>query len=127
MDGSIKSDASPLENAAAPTAVEPGPVDAPPSAAAPSPTFRQLLRDAYFTFDRRTLGFSRLMLGYYLIMDLLHRGRSWAEIYPSDGIAPANMPLSHASGILSLSDGFYWPGELRILWVILLVTFVCLF
>ena len=60
-------------------------------------------------------------------MDLLHRGRSWAEIYSSDGVAPSNMHLSHASGMLSVFDGFYGPGELRVLWVVLFVTFGCLF
>src|SRR5689334_8272680 len=36
--------------------------------------WRDFFRDTYFTFDRRTLGFTCFFLGFLLMMDLVHRG-----------------------------------------------------
>ncbi|MEO5728422.1 MAG: HTTM domain-containing protein, partial [Byssovorax sp.] len=103
--------------------------DATPAAedAPPSPTFREVFRDAYFTFDRRTLGFTRLLLGFYLILDLFHRGRSWSALYSTDGVYPNNLNLSRTQGMFSLFDAFSSSGEVRVLWALMLVTFACLF
>ena len=94
----------------------------------PDPTFLQLLRDDYLTFDRRTLGFSRWMLGFFLITDLFHRGRSWAELYSSEGVLPTTLGLSRPQsfGSFTIFLGFSSPGELSVLWALMLVTFVCL-
>ncbi len=107
----------------APEAPE-GPVTAeePP----PAPTFREVLRDGYLTFDRRTLGATRLLLGFYLILDLIHRGRSWSALYSTDGVYPNNLNLSRSQGMFSLFDAFSTPGEVRVLWALMLVTFTCL-
>ena len=93
----------------------------------PDPSFGQLLRDGYLTFDRRTLGFTRLVLGFYLILDLFHRGRSWSELYSTDGVYPNNLNLARSQGMFSLFDAFSTPGEVRVLWALMLVTFTCLF
>jgi hypothetical protein len=95
----------------------------------PAPSFYQLLRDNYLTFDRRTLGFARLMLGFFLLTDLFHRGRSWSELYSSAGVLPTELGLSRpqSGGAFTIFLGFSTPGELRVLWAFMLVTFVCLF
>jgi Vitamin K-dependent gamma-carboxylase len=98
--------------------------DAPSS---PSPTFRELLRDGYFAFDRRTLGLTRLALGFYLILDLFHRGRSWAALYSIDGVYPNNLNLARTQGMFSVFDAFSSAGEVRVLWALMLVTFTCVF
>ena len=92
------------------------------------PTFLQLLRDDYLTFDRRTLGFSRWMLGFFLITDLFHRGRSWADLYSSEGVLPTTLGLERpqSPGSFTIFLGFSSPGELRVLWALMLVAFVCL-
>src|SRR5689334_20471229 len=104
---------------------DPPPRVAPPS---PDPSFFRLLHDHYLTFDRRTLGFTRWMLGFYLITDLFHRGRSWAELYSSTGVLPTDLALQRpqSEGSFSIFLGFSSPGELQILWALMLVTFVCL-
>jgi vitamin K-dependent gamma-carboxylase-like protein len=113
---------------ASPPESEPADGAAPASPPAPSPTLLQLLRDDYLSFDRRTLGFSRWMLGFFLITDLFHRGRSWAELYSSEGVLPTHLGLSRpqSSGSFTIFLGFSSPGELRVLWAGMLVTFVCL-
>ena len=52
-------------------------------------TFRELLRDAYLTFDRRTLGFSRILLGFLMIMDLFRRTPDWMSMFGDHGVLPA--------------------------------------
>lgn len=116
------------EEASAPDATPPPPSSpSPPQASDPS--FLQILRDHYLTFDRRTLGFARLMLGFFLLMDLIHRGRSWAELYSSDGVLPTHLGLSRpqSGGAFTIFLSFSTPGELRVLWAFMLVTFACLF
>ncbi|MEP7126143.1 MAG: HTTM domain-containing protein [Byssovorax sp.] len=105
--------------------------DAPDEAAptAPPPpdrSFLRLLRDDYLTFDRRTLGFARWMLGFFLITDLFHRGRSWADLYSSEGVLPTTLGLSRpqSPGSFTVFLGFSSPGELRVLWALMLVAFV---
>src|SRR5690349_6248369 len=80
---------------------EPGDAAVVPAAAIPAPpkhspfvaSIREwgaMLRDYYLTFDRRVLGFTRLLLGFYLIMDICHRGAWWQEMYSTEGILPNN-------------------------------------
>ena len=100
----------------------------PPPPPPPDPSFLELLRDSYLTFDRRTLGFTRLMLGFFLLTDLFHRGRSWAELYSSEGVLPTDLGLSRpqSGGAFTIFLGFSTPGELRVLWAFMFVTFFCL-
>jgi hypothetical protein len=99
-----------------------------PAAEAPptEPSFAQQLREGYLSFDRRTLGFTRIVLGVYLIFDLFHRGRSWLELYSSDGVYPNTQNLWHTQGMFSIFDAFSSAGEVRVLWALMLVTFTCL-
>jgi hypothetical protein len=88
----------------------------------------ELLRESYLTFDRRTLGFTRWMLGFFLLTDLFHRGRSWSALYSSEGVLPTELALSRPQslGAFTIFLGFSSPGELHVLWALMLVTFVCL-
>src|SRR4051812_30455091 len=52
-----------------------------------------LLRDLYFTFDRRTLGFARVLLGFMLVMDIIHRGAAWSDLYSTIGVQPNHLIL----------------------------------
>ncbi len=89
----------------------------------------ELLRDYYLTFDRRVLGFTRLMLGFYLLMDLCHRGRWWKEMYSIDGVLPNNVNLfrPQAWGAFTIFNSFSSAGELWALWLFMLAVFGCLF
>lgn len=124
----------PAGDEAASESAEPAPVT-PPEAAKSSPLGRffretgELLRDYYLTFDRRTLGFTRLMLGFYLLMDLCHRGRWWKEMYSTDGVLPNNVNLfrPQAWGAFTIFNSFSSWGELWVLWVFMLAVFGCLF
>ena len=119
MDGLTTNEADPDPDA---------PAEAPPAAEPPppDPSFRQQLRDGYLSFDRRTLGFTRILLGIYLIFDLFHRGRSWVELYSTDGVYPNTLNLWHTQGMFSVADAFSSPGEVCVLWALMLVTFTCL-
>ncbi len=109
-------------------AEDPSEATAPPPPA-PEPSFREYLRDAYLVFDRRTLGFTRLLLGFFLIADVIHRGRSWIELYSSQGVLPTELGLSRpqSGGAFTIFLGFSSPGELRVLWALMFATFFCLF
>ncbi len=129
MDGATKNPVEAAEEATSDAPAEPDP-DHDSAAAAeeplPGPTFREILRDGYFAFDRRTLGLARLALGFYLVLDLFHRGRSWAALYSTDGVYPNNVNLSRTQGMFSIFDAFSSAGEVRVLWALMLVTFTCL-
>ena len=88
----------------------------------------EMLADLYLSFDRRVLGFTRLMLGFYLVMDVCHRGRWWKEMYSTDGVLPNNVNLfrPQAWGAFTIFNAFSSPGELRVFWVFLLAVFGCL-
>jgi hypothetical protein len=103
--------------------------DAPESEGAETPTMWSLVRDYYFTFDRRTLGFTRLLLGFYLIMDLVRHAPSWMDMYSTQGVLPTHVNLfrPQANGAFSIFNAFSTPGELGVLWALMFVTFVCLF
>jgi hypothetical protein len=131
MNGVTTKQAGAAEAAAGEAPADPDPEslapDAPADEAPPrDPSFGQLLRDGYLTFDRRTLGFTRLLLGFYLILDLFHRGRSWMELYSTDGVYPNNLNLYRTQGMFSVFDAFSTRGEVGVLWAVMLVTFTCL-
>ena len=131
MDGATKNQAKPAQETADEASADPDLEAAAEAPVAPEeppgPTFREMLREGYLTFDRRTLGFTRLVLGFYLILDLFHRGRSWSELYSTDGVYPNNLNLARSQGMFSLFDAFSTSGEVRVLWALMLVTFTCLF
>jgi hypothetical protein len=88
----------------------------------------RLLRDVYLTFDRRTLGFSRILLGFLLLMDVIHRGAAWRDLYSSVGVLPTplNLQRPQAWGAFTIFNAFNTPGELQALWVLMAVNAVCL-
>ncbi len=88
----------------------------------------ELLRDYYLSFDRRVLGFTRLMLGFFLVMDLCHRGRWWKEMYSTEGVLPNNVNLyrPQAWGAFTIFNAFSSPLELQVFWVFMLAVFGCL-
>jgi hypothetical protein len=86
-----------------------------------------LLRDIYLTFDRRTLGFSRILLGFLLLMDVLHRRVAWDDLYSDKGVLPTSLDLLRPSiPAFSIFRAFSTHGELDVLWVLMLVNAVCL-
>ncbi|MEP7120024.1 MAG: HTTM domain-containing protein [Byssovorax sp.] len=122
MDGLKTNEAESTEGSAGDAAEGAPAAEAPP----PDPTFAEQLREGYLSFDRRTLGFTRLVLGVYLIFDLFHRGRSWVELYSADGVYPNVQNLWHTQGMFSIFDAFSSAGEVRVLWALMLVAFTCL-
>lgn len=88
----------------------------------------RLLRDLYFAFDRRTLGFARIWLGFLLCMDLVHRRVSWDDMYSTIGVLPNALSLQRpqAWGAYSLFTAFSTPGELTVLWWVMFVNALCL-
>ncbi len=87
-----------------------------------------LLRDLYCTFDRRTLGASRIAIGFLLLTDLVRRAASWGDMYSDEGVLPATLNLGspHVRGVFSIFNGFDTRGELRVLWVFMVVNAACL-
>ena len=87
-----------------------------------------LLRDLYCSFDRRTLGFSRILLGFLLLTDLIHRGAAWQDMYSSVGVLPTPLHLQKPGvwGLFTIFHAFVSPGELQVLWVVMAVNAVCL-
>src|SRR5580698_6833342 len=87
-----------------------------------------LLRDIYCTFDRRTLGFARIMLGFLLFTDAVHRFAAWDDMYSDIGVLPTWLDLRTPSmwGTFSIFHAFSTPGELRVLWVLMLANALCL-
>ena len=59
------------------------------------------LRDFYLTFDRRTLGLTRIFLGFLLLTDLFRRTGDWWWMFSNEGVLPAhhNLWRPQSSGI----------------------------
>lgn len=87
-----------------------------------------LLRDLYLTFDRRTLGLTRILLGFLLVMDLIHRRAAWDQMYSTIGVLPAHVSLARpqAVGAFSIFHAFSTPAELAVVWWIMLAVAACL-
>jgi uncharacterized membrane protein YphA (DoxX/SURF4 family) len=104
--------------------------DEPPDLAASGAddvTWRALIRSVYLTMDRRTLGLTRILLGFYLILDLVRRAPDWLDMYSSTGILPAHVSLFRPQADnFSLFHAFSTPGELWALWGLGLVIAVAL-
>lgn len=86
-----------------------------------------LLRDTYFTFDRRTLGFARILMGFLFIMDLFRRTPDWNYMFATDGVLPNHVNLwrPQASQAFTILNAFSGRGELAVLWVLIFCTFFC--
>jgi hypothetical protein len=88
-----------------------------------------VLRETYGVFDRRQLGFTRLLLGFYLIMDLFRRTADWNAMFSTRGVLPNDVSLwrPQASNAWTLLHAFSTSTELAALWVVIFATYVCLF
>lgn len=93
------------------------------------PSYRELIRDAYFVFDRRTLGFTRLLFGFLLLMDLFRRTPDWMNMFSTNGVLPTPLNLSRPQGGISFTvlNAFVTPGELVVLWFLIFATYLCVF
>ncbi|WP_438026838.1 hypothetical protein [Sorangium sp. So ce233] len=102
--------------------------DEAPAPRPPGPSMWDILRDSFFTFDRRTLGFTRILLGFFLIGDLFRRSWAWSDMFADIGVLPNHVNLwrPQGSGNFSLVNAFSTPGELWVLWVVIFATYVCL-
>jgi hypothetical protein len=99
-----------------------------PVISGPRVSFWDILRDSWFTLDRRTLGFARVLLGFYLIGDLIRRTWDWEEMYSTRGVIPNHVNLwREGQWVFSLVNAFSTPGELWALWALMLATYICLF
>lgn len=89
----------------------------------------ELLRDGYLSFDRRTLGFTRLMLGFYLIMDLCRRSHAWWQMFSDEGVLPNHLNLFRPQGWgnFSIVNAFSTRGETWVFFFVVLATYLCLF
>jgi hypothetical protein len=86
-----------------------------------------LLKNSYLTFDRRTLGLTRILLGWFLICDLFRRAAAWPDMLSDVGVLPNWVILEKPqSNNFSLLHGFTTAPELWVLWVVILATYVAL-
>ena len=87
----------------------------------------RLIQNSWLTFDRRTLGFTRILLSVFLIFDLFRRGAAWEEMFGDKGILPSfvitNRPQSQG---FSLLHGFTTPLELWLLFAVILLVYLLL-
>ncbi|WP_235879761.1 HTTM domain-containing protein [Polyangium aurulentum] len=112
--------------------------DAPQNAAPTTPARRgesfrprawlELIRDVYFSIDRRTLGFTRIMLGFLCVMDLVRRTPDWLAMYSNQGVLPNHVNLwrPQAWGAFTFLNAFSTAPELWALWGVMLATYLCL-
>jgi hypothetical protein len=91
------------------------------------PSLWAIIRDSYLSFDRRTLGFTRILLGFLLITDLIRRTWAWEDMFSTEGVLPNHVNLwrPQAHGAFSFVNAFSTPGELWVLWAIIFATFLC--
>jgi hypothetical protein len=91
------------------------------------PSVGELLREAYLTVDRRTLGFARILFGFLLLTDLFRRTADWTYMFGDHGVLPAPLNLSRpqAPGAFSVVSAFVTTPELVALWILIFVTYVC--
>jgi len=91
------------------------------------PSLATLLREAYFTFDRRTLGFTRILFGFLLFMDLFRRTPDWMYMFATNGVLPTPLNLSRpqAPAAFTILNAFSTPTELVGLWIIIFITYAC--
>lgn len=86
-----------------------------------------LFKNSWFTFDRRTLGLSRIALGFYLLMDLFRRTAAWEEMFSDKGVLPTYMILSRPqANSFSFMHSFTTAPELWAIWAVIAIVYSCL-
>lgn len=90
---------------------------------------RAFLVDAYLGFDRRTLGFTRILLGWLLLMDLARRTPHWLDLYSNAGLVPTHSALHRSGGShnFSIAFSFGTPLEAWALWAVIFASHAALF
>lgn len=91
------------------------------------PRWWEDLRDFYLTFDRRTLGLTRILLGFFLLFDLFRRTSDWWKMFSNEGVLPTHFNLfrPQSSG-WTIFNAFATRPELWALWAFGLVVYLCL-
>ncbi|NUO50797.1 MAG: hypothetical protein HOV80_18245 [Polyangiaceae bacterium] len=90
-------------------------------------SWASIAKGSYLTFDRRTLGLTRILLGFYLIMDLFRRTPDWEDMFGDIGVLPTWLVLDRPQASnFSLLHGFTSGPELWVLWAAILTTYVLL-
>jgi hypothetical protein len=86
-----------------------------------------IIRDVYLSVDRRTLGFSRILLGFLMVMDLFRRTPDWLAMFSNEGVLPSHAQLWRHSGwgLFSILTAFSTGPDLWALWFVILCTFLC--
>ena len=56
-------------------------------------------------FDRRTLGFTRILFGFLLLTDLFRRTPDWMAMFAATGVLPAPFPLPTMVDLLPAYKG----------------------
>ncbi len=88
-----------------------------------------IIRDVYLSIDRRTLGFSRILLGFLMITDLFRRTPDWLAMFSDKGVLPNHVQLwrTNGWGLFSIVNAFSSAPDLWALWFVILCTFFCVF
>lgn len=90
-------------------------------------TWHELVQRTYLSFDRRTLGLTRICLGFFLVMDLFRRSFAWEAMFSDRGVLPTTTILARPqAGNYSILHAFSSPFELWVLFAVMLVTYVSL-
>jgi hypothetical protein len=86
------------------------------------------ITETYFTFDRRSLGLTRIFLGCLLLYDLLRRVPGLSTWYTNDGLLPNHTHLWRpaANQMFSLFFSASWTNEAAALFVVFGIAFFCL-
>jgi hypothetical protein len=89
-------------------------------------TWWEDIRDYYMTFDRRTLGLTRIFIGIFLLFDLFRRTPDWFHMYANDGVLPTHYNLwrPQSSG-WTMFNAFSTHPELVALWLLGFGIFTC--
>ncbi len=127
-DAPVEGEAARVENQPSADAA----AEAPEAAAAddepaPQPKWWEDFRDFYLTFDRRTLGLTRILLGFFALFDLFRRTDDWWKMYSNEGVLPTHFNLwrPQSSG-WSIFNAFAMRAELWALWGFGFAVFFCL-
>ena len=89
--------------------------------------FGTLFTNSWLSFDKRTLGLTRICLGFYLLMDLFRRTGDWEAMFADTGVLPNWLTLNRGpSSNFTFVAGFTSAWELWALWVVIFATYVCL-
>ncbi len=89
--------------------------------------FVRMAKNSWLIMDRRTLGLSRILLGFYLVMDLFRRTSAWTDMFADTGVLPNYVILEKPQAAhFSIVYAFTSAPELWVLWLVILGFYLCL-